>query len=399
MNAAVTLFWVRGIPVRARPGAALLFALVYHGLTYGYFPSIAPGLHMASYIGLGVASTLLFFGSIILHELGHAFQALREGWALHGIRLSFIGGLLSTSGAIRPGSELRVAAAGPLVSFLLAATSGALVGVGRELRWPELLNEVVGLLGWANAFLLLFNLLPAFPLDGGRILRVWLWRRRDFGWATTWAARLGQAFGLLAIALGVVYFFSGTFVAGLRYALIGAFLLPAARSEGLLGDAWERWRDIHRSRQPRRLEELAASRELQVGDLTEPGPVPVPPTASVAEFLERVGQSRGYSTFPYPVMEDGRIVGVVSLGLASRVPRDRQESSTVAEIMLSKDSAQVLKPETPLREAFEALQEGSGRAVLLEGARVVAIVTAADVAAGLLEAQESERRGRGRVRS
>src|SRR5260370_14623700 len=182
---------------------------------------------------MAAASALMFFVSIVLHELGHAFRALREGVKIEGISLWLLGGVARFLGMFpSAGAELRIAVAGPLVSVALAVLFCFLGAVGHPLGMAVPLRGVLEYLAAINVLVVVFNLVPALPLDGGRILRSLLWRRRgDFPSATRTAAILGQGVGVLLGASGIYAISPRPQATGVLLALIGAFILNAARAQ------------------------------------------------------------------------------------------------------------------------------------------------------------------------
>jgi Zn-dependent protease len=194
MTSTLRLGRVAGIDIGAHWSWLLVFGLIVWSLAAGVFPSTNPGLSDATYVAMAAAAALLFFASIVLHELGHALQARRDGIAIEGITLWVFGGvahLRSEPPSAR--AELRMAAAGPAVSLAIGAIC---VLVAIALPVPAVVDGVAFWLGQMNLYLAVFNLLPAFPLDGGRVLRALLWaRRRDFMSATRTAVAWGRGFG------------------------------------------------------------------------------------------------------------------------------------------------------------------------------------------------------------
>jgi PDZ domain-containing secreted protein/Zn-dependent protease len=232
----LTLFKVRGIPIGITWSWLLVFGLVVWSLSQAMFPVTYPGFSGTTYLFMGLAAAALFFASVLLHELGHALRALKEGLPIRGITLWLFGGVAQLAGSPpSPRVEFHVAICGPVVSLVLAAGFLGGAWIGDHLAWPGTVQGVVDYLGRINLIVLAFNLVPALPLDGGRVLRAWLWRRqRSFTAATRSAARVGQAFGWMLVAIGVAGLFGGaggSGFGGLWMAVIGWFLIQAARGE------------------------------------------------------------------------------------------------------------------------------------------------------------------------
>lgn len=221
---------VAGIDIGAHWSWLLVVGLIVWSLADGVFPATNPGLSDGTYLVMAVAAAVLFFASIVLHELGHALQARRDGIPIDGITLWVFGGVAQLRGEPpSAGAELRMAAAGPAVSVALGAIC---LLVALALPLPAAVDAVAFWVGQMNLYLAVFNLLPAFPLDGGRVLRALLWaRRHDYVSATRTAARWGTGFGQLLIALGLLLvIFVGDF-GGLWLSFLGWFVVAAAEAE------------------------------------------------------------------------------------------------------------------------------------------------------------------------
>src|SRR5918996_2892676 len=304
MESSFTVLRIRGIPIGAHWSWLFVFGLVVWSLATSLFPATYPGLSDGTYLVMGAVAGVLFFVSILLHELGHAFTAMREGMKIEGITLWLFGGVARFTGTFpSPGAEFRIAAAGPAVSIAIAVLLW-LVGLGADaLGAPEGAVGVADYLARINAIVVAFNLVPALPLDGGRILRSYLWRRQaDFGAATRSATRAGIAFGVVLATVGILEFFtSETGGSGsLWFVFLGWFLIQAAQSES--GAA--------------AVQSVLAGRP--VSDFMTTQVETVPPELPVDRFLDEVVGARGHST--YPVVEDGRLVGIVSMRDAAKIP-------------------------------------------------------------------------------
>lgn len=328
------LFRVAGIDVEAHWSWAFIVALFVWSLADAVFPDTNPGLSHTTYALMGAAAALLLFASLALHELGHAVQARREGMPIEGITLWLLGGVARFRGAFPSAqAELRVAIAGPLVSLLLGVV---LLATSLVLPLPAALDGVLYWLGSMNLVLLGFNLIPALPLDGGRVLRAALWAHRgDFASATRTAVTIATAFGRVLVAGGIALALLTGALGGLWFALIGWFLLNAAASEGLMavGD------DAHAG-------PLVA--EVMVRE-----PVAVPAGTSVERFLDEIVVPHRHVV--YPVLADGVTVGLVSFRDALRTRRSDRASRSVEEIMVPLARVLVLDAERPLVEVVGEL--------------------------------------------
>jgi Zn-dependent protease len=230
VNGNFTLGRFGGVEVRLNWSLVVVFALIVWSLAYGVFPSQNPGLSRGVHLVMAFAAALLFFGSLLLHELAHTWRARREGIEVDSITLWLFGGVSQFKGDyVSPGAEFRIAIVGPLVSlglggaFVLIALAGL----------PSAVDGVAAWLGYTNLILFVFNMIPALPLDGGRVLHAALWHARgDRGWATRVSSDIGQAFGYLFIGLGIAMFVVQSSYSGAWLAFVGWFVFQAARAEG-----------------------------------------------------------------------------------------------------------------------------------------------------------------------
>jgi Zn-dependent protease/CBS domain-containing protein len=359
VTASFTLARIAGIRIGINWSWLIVFALITWSWATQIFPDQNPGLSDTTYVVLALVAALFFFLSILLHELGHAIQARRDGMEIEGITLWLFGGVAQFKGTFpSAGAEFRIAIAGPLVSLALGIF---FVAVAVALSGPEEVDAVAAWLGYINLSLLAFNLLPALPLDGGRVLRSALWQLRgDFGWATRVAATIGRGFGYVFIAGGVAMFFWMNAVGGLWLAFIGWFLLGAATAES------------------RYLSVRDALDGLRVRDLMVREPLTVTPDLTIAELFDRVIWSHRYTT--YPVVEDGHLVGLLPFRRVAEVPRDEWTSKRVRDCMLPLDEVPKLRPDDAAADALVELNDGIGRGVVVEdGDRLAGLVSITDV--------------------
>ena len=292
MNASFKLGRIAGIEIGIHWTWLAVFALMVWSLAENVFPNQNEGLGGGTYLAMAVVAAVIFFLSILLHELGHAVQARREGMEIDGITLWLFGGVAQFKGMFpSAGAEFRIAIAGPLVSLALGLgfVGGAVLVRG--------VQEVDGVLAW-----LVFNLLPALPLDGGRILRSAIWAlRHDFRSATRIAAGIGRGFGFLFIAAGLAMFFWASATSGLWLAFIGWFLLGAASAES------------------RHLAAREALGGLRVRDLMVREPATVRSDLALGAFMDDVLWRRRHTS--YPVVDDGHVVGLLPFRCVAEVPR------------------------------------------------------------------------------
>jgi Zn-dependent protease len=333
VNGNIRLGRVGGVEVRINWSWLVIFALIVWSLADGVFPSQNPGLSDGVHLAMAISAALLFFASLLLHELGHAWQARREGMEIDGITLWLFGGVSQIKTRFTSaGAEFRIAVAGPLASLVLGVGFVLLALAGL----PSAVDGVAAWLGYINLALLVFNLIPALPLDGGRVLRAALWQLRgDLGWATRIATDIGRGFGYLFIGLGVAMFiFQGSF-SGAWLAFIGWFLLQAASAEA------------------RYIATAAALDGLRVRDLMVSDPVTVDGDLTVGRFMDDVAWSRRFTT--YPVVDAGRPIGLLAFSSVAAVPRSEWDTLRVRDAMIPIGNVPLLTEDTTAVDALTAL--------------------------------------------
>ena len=355
---------IAGIPVGINPWWLLIVALFTWVLGDSYYPSEVPGISPAASYGLGLLSILLLFASVLAHEFGHAIVARRHGIEVEEIDLWLLGGVSRLKGHPREaGDELRFAVAGPVVTAVIAAVFGA-VALALPASAPAALRAVVGYQVYVNLVLLVFNLVPAFPLDGGRIARGLLWRRRhDLTSATRTAAAIGRAFGWLMIVLGALAFLEGA-VGGLMLALIGGFVVIAAGAE---------------EAQEQVLELLAG---ISVSELMSSPAITVSADATLGEAQHAFARHRG-SVLPV-VDKDGRVVGLLSIEQLERLPHVGRRAQSVGEIA-DRDPAILVSAEEDIVKLLErpAFERTGHAVVVTSGRQPVGIVSKTDIVRAL----------------
>ena len=364
MTDSITLGRIAGIRIGAHWSLLIVFALIAFSLSGSLLPAEVSGQPVAAYWAVGVAAAACFFASLLAHELAHALVARRAGIAIEGITLWLFGGIARLRAeAAGPGAEARIAAVGPATSLGVAALFGllwlALAGIGA----PPLLVAGAGWLAFINAVLGVFNLLPALPLDGGRLLRALLWRQwGNIARATVTAARVGRVLAYLMIAGGIVIFFVGDVLNGIWFAFLGWFLLGAARAE----------------------EEGTLVRQalagVRVADAMTPDPFVAPGWITVEEFINSYVLTHRHSTFPVRDFE-GRLVGLVTLGRLKQVPPHERATTRVVAVAYRLGEVTTAAPDEPLADVVGRLHAGAGgRALVFDQGRLVGIVSPSDVA-------------------
>ena len=362
VNGNIRLGRFGGIEVRVNWSWIVIFALIVWSLADGVFPSQNPGLSDGVHLAMAIVAAVLFFASLLLHELGHSWQARREGVEIDGITLWLFGGVSEFKTRFpSAGAEFRIAIAGPLVSLLLGVVFVLIALAGL----PSAVDGVAAWLGYINLALLLFNLIPALPLDGGRVLRAALWRARgDLAWATRIATDIGRGFGYLFIGLGIAMFiFQGSF-SGAWLAFIGWFLLQAATAEA------------------RYIATEAALAGLRVRDLMVRNPVTVDGDLTVGQFMDEVARSRRFTT--YPVVDGDRPIGLLAFSSVAAVPRSEWESRRVCDAMISLDQVPLLTENETAVDALAALASPrSNRGLVVENGHLAGLLSITDLTRAL----------------
>jgi Zn-dependent protease/predicted transcriptional regulator len=350
---------VAGVEVRLHWTWLLAAVFITMSLAGGVFPSVVGGLSAGAYLGMGLVTAFLFFVSLLLHELGHALEARREGIPTQGITLWMLGGAARSGGPFRSaGEEARVALAGPVVS---AALGAALIGAGQIGGLPAAIAAVLEWLGWTNLALLGFNLIPALPLDGGRLLRAALWRLSgNLLRATRIAARVSQVLAVGLMGLGAVSFVVSAAWGGLWLAFIGWFVLGAATAERGGAEAQVALAGVH------------------VSELMTPDPITVSATASAGRVLE-LRRLTGHSVYPV-IDERGDAVGLVSAGAAEVLPEHRREWVTIRELLAAAPHPLAIDAEADALTAIPSLVGNPlHRAAVLRAGRLVGLLALSDV--------------------
>ncbi len=358
MTSSIRLGRIAGIEIGVNWTWLVVFALIVYTWATGVFPDAVPGRATSTYWAMAVVASLLFFSSLLLHELGHAFEARREGMQIDGITLWLLGGVAKFRGLFpSAGAEFRIAIAGPLVSLVIGA---AFIGAAFAYSGSEAVDTVLAWIGEVNIVLLVFNLLPALPLDGGRVLRSALWAlRRNFAWATRIAASIGRAFGALFIlgGLALAFFFDPT--NGIWLAVLGWFLFSAATGEARAGAA------------------QAKLVGLLVGDLMVRQPASVSPDQTIGELMDGMLWTDRHAA--YPVVDAGRAVGLLPFDAIANLPRRDWDALTVRDVMVPLRELPVLREDEPLDQALARLDGTAGEALVVDGERLAGLLTAVDV--------------------
>ncbi len=361
----IKLFKLFGFDVQVDLSWVIIAVLVAWSLAVGFFPFRYKYLSVQTYWAMGVVGAVGFFLSVIFHEIFHSLVARKFGIPMKGITLFIFGGV-SEMGEEPPSAkaEFLVAMVGPLssIAIALACYGIHLLGV-RGFGWPVSIDGVVLYLAYINSLLAAFNLLPAFPLDGGRMLRAVLWAfKKNLRWATRIASGIGSGFALLLMFFGVFqFFFTGNLIGGVWSFLIGIFLQGAARmsyQQVLIRKALE---------------------GEQVRRFMKTEPVAVPPSASVRQLVEDYIYKYHFKMFP--VAEDSdKLIGCVTTKQLDGVPREEWNFKTVRDLATQCSPENTIGPEADAMKALSLMaRTGTGRLIVIEGNRMVGVVTLKDM--------------------
>ena len=362
---AITLFKVFGFTVRIDPSWFIVAVLVTWSFATVSFPRQLPGRPPATYWLMGIAGALFYFLSVVLHELSHSLVARTYGVEMRGITLFIFGGIAEMPGEVpTPQSEFVIAIAGPAASFAIALISGGVGLLGRFAGWPAPVTTVLLYLAFLNGALAAFNLVPAFPLDGGRILRSILWGwKKSLRWATRVSAAIGGGFGLLLIAMGVltVVFVPGGLTSGLWLFLLGVFVRNAAAMS---------------------YQQLLLRRALAgepVSRFMHPDPVTVPRAISVLDLVQDYIYRYHFKMFPV-VDDSGRLLGCVTTRQVRELPREDWDRQTVGALAEQCGPDNTVRADTDAMEALSRMsRSGASRLMVVDGDRLLGILSLKDL--------------------
>lgn len=361
-NRGLPLVRILGFDVRFDLTWLILVALVIWTLSAGYFPQVLEGLSTGTYIWMAILGAIGIFASIIIHELAHSLVARRFGLEMRGITLFVFGGAAQMPDEPpTPKAEFWMAIAGPITSVGLAIVFWLLAALFDAAELPATIVAVVGYLAGINLILALFNMMPGFPLDGGRVLRAILWWwKDDLRWATQVAAAVGGGFGIMLVLLGILSVLFGNLIGGMWLFLIGLFLRAAAANsyqalltrEALSGEP----ASAFMTRDP-----VTVTADTRLSDLVD--------EYFLGRYLKAV-----------PVTDRGRLVGIVDVRRTKDVPRDAWPSRRVGEVMKPLEPEDTIRPDADAMEALQKMQESSASRVLVaEGDRLVGIISLSDL--------------------
>ena len=342
----ITLFKLFGFEVRLDASWIVIALLVTWSLATAVFPSTQAGLPRSAYWWMGIAGALGFFASIVIHEFCHSVVARHYRLPMKGITLFIFGGVAEMSEEPRsPKVEFLMAVAGPAASIVIGFLFYLvqLTGVGGHVEAAA----IVAYLAWINLILAAFNLIPAFPLDGGRIMRAALWYwQGDLARATEIASRIGSGFGFLLMAFAILQLFNGYLVSAIWYFLIGSFLRGASQA----------------SYDQLVLQSALAGEPIR--RLMRPDPVTVRPDISLRQLVEDYIYRYGFSEYPV-VSESQNLIGCVSAKDVKSIPKEEWDWHRVAEVIEPCSGANTVSPDTDALEALSKIRETGASGLLV----------------------------------
>jgi len=358
----VSLFKIFGFEIKVDISWLILAALVTWSLASGLFPEYYKDLPRTYYWWMGAAGAAGLFLSIVFHELAHSLVARSYGISMKGITLFIFGGVAEMEDdPPNPRAEFFMAIVGPLSSAAISLFLFLIIFWGEDRSWPVTINGVLAYLAWLNIVLAVFNLVPAFPLDGGRVLRSALWSwKKNLRWATAIAAKVGSGLGITLIILGVISIFMGNFIGGLWWFMIGLFIRSAAQ------------------RSYQQLLARGLFHTKKVKDLMVKNPLTVPRSISLTEFVNEYVYKHHFQM--YPVLSLGRLTGCISVNQVAAIPREEWSTQTVGAVALPCNEGTTVGPEEDANKALEVMNRtGNGRLMVVDGDQLVGIIALKDM--------------------
>lgn len=365
MRASLSIGRIAGIEIGLNWSLAIAFFIIAASLAGAVFPSDVPGYSGTSYFIAAIMAVVLFYASLLAHELGHAVVARRLGTQVDGITLWLFGGVARLSGdSISDSAELRITLIGPVITIVVGALFALISAALGTLNVFPLTADMFAWLARINFILAAFNLIPAFPLDGGRVLRAIIWRfTHNQMRATSIAAWLGRAFAIVMAVGGFIYFTyaQGSILNGVWFAILGWFLFTAAGSQEL---------------QTRLQRSLAG---VRVSDVMTPDPITAPDWSTVDDFIARFASV--YRASAYPLRNfNGQVTGVITLQDLARMPAQNRASTQLRAIARDLAHVAVARPEDGLATVIQKIDGAeSGYVLVMDGDRLVGLVSAADI--------------------
>lgn len=356
------LFKLFGFEVGIDLSWIIIAILIAWSLSTGFFPFQYKNLSIQTYWMMGIIGAAGLFFSIIAHEFCHSLVARKSGMPMKGITLFIFGGV-AEMGDEPPSAraEFLIAIVGPLSSLAIAAIFYGIYQVGLANNWSQAINGVVAYLAMINGLLAVFNLVPAFPLDGGRILRSVLWGwKGNLRWATRISSTIGSGFGIFLIIMGFLRILSGNFIGGMWLGLIGLFIQNAAKMS---------------------YQQLITRRALEGEPLKrfmKTDPVTVPDSLTVEQLVEDYIYRYHFKLFP--VVNSKKLIGCVTLNKVKEIPREDWNKKTVGEVAAQCSAENTIEPDADAVQALSAMRRNNAsRLMVIENDQLVGIIALKDM--------------------
>jgi Zn-dependent protease/predicted transcriptional regulator len=359
---SIKLFKLFGFEVRVDLSWVIIAILIAWSLSIGFFPFHYKNLSAQVYWSMGIIGALGLFLSVIFHEMCHSLVARSYGIPMKGITLFIFGGVAEMGDEPHsPRAEFTMAIAGPLSSIMIAVVAYGIYAFGKARGWVVPVVGVIHYLSTINGLLAAFNLIPAFPLDGGRVLRSALWGLKgNLRWATRVSSWIGETFGILLIVLGVLAVVRGNFIGGMWWFLIGMFLRNAAKMS---------------------YRQLTVRRALEgepIRRFMEPNPITVPPSISVEQLVEDYIYKYHFKMFP--VVDSERLMGCVTTKQVREIPREEWSRRTVGGLAAECSMENIIEPGADAIKALSIMSRtGNSRLLVVEKGRLLGVITLKDL--------------------
>lgn len=356
------LFNLLGFQVKLDPSWLLLALLMVWSFASGIFPFTYPNLAPVTYFWMGVGMVVGLFASIVLHEFAHAWIARCFGLPMSGITLFLFGGVAEMSeDSPSPIAELLMALAGPATSVIILLACIVVTMAGAAYEWPVSVIGVSRYLAIMNGIVIVFNLVPAFPLDGGRVLRAILWQwKHNLKWATRIASRFGGWFGLLLVFMGIFNILQGNIIGGIWWVLIGIFLQRAADSS---------------------YQQVLLQKQLQgepVRRFMQKNVISVPMSITIQQLVDHYFYRHFFTS--YPVVMHGRLLGFISIRQVENLPQPEWGNRLVADLMQPVEPEQIISPQDDAMSALSRMhQTGQSKLMVTDNNQLVGMLSLKDL--------------------
>lgn len=362
MKGSFSIGKIKGIQIDINYSWFLIFIIVTWSMAANFFPATFPDMTLYLRILLGAATALLFFASVLLHELSHSLTAIRLNVPVRKISLVIFGGAAEIEKEPNePMKELKIAVAGPIMSIFLYVVFTLLSMLLTTLNAPEPVSVMFTYLGYVNLILAIFNLVPAFPLDGGRVLRALIWRfSGDLQKATKLSSGLGSVFGYLLIVYGVFLLLNGALFNGVWMVFIGwliAQMSKSSYSSMVMSNILEK---------------------IHVSEFMNKNVVTVTAQLSIRALVDDYYFKYKYTVFP--VIDNGRVSGIVNANAIKSSPREEWVRTPIGSVMLPVNDSLIVAPQETVSTAMEKIMSnGVGRVLVMDKETLVGLISKTDI--------------------